>query len=145
MKLTFCGNVCSLCPRFIATVSGDPAQLEEVRQMWVSAGWREESVTLDDMRCLGCSAQKECRYHIIPCAIERQVENCGLCSDYSCEKTESAFVRTEAYQEMCEQIFSNEDYERVSEAFFHKERNLNNIQREERHRKRDAMRHGEHS
>jgi hypothetical protein len=89
--LAVCGLVCTDCPAYQATQANDQAWLEQV-----ATQWREEfqapNITAEYARCNGCLAQdaklcghcSECNVRL--CAVERGLENCGLCPDYGCEK-----------------------------------------------------------
>ncbi|MBP7095833.1 MAG: DUF3795 domain-containing protein [Spirochaetia bacterium] len=46
-----CGFDCALCPSYLATVSGDPAELRRVWERWDPATRPE---TPDEVRCTGC-------------------------------------------------------------------------------------------
>ncbi len=125
LKLTFCGNDCNACPRFIATQSGDAERLKEVAAMWGKAGWRNEILSPEEMVCHGCVSVKWCRYdNIRKCAREKGIDNCGICQDYPCKKIEKVFEQTESYAKECEKNFSKGDYGHLHEAFFSKRKKL---------------------
>lgn len=66
-ELVYCGNNCVLCPKFADSSCG---------------GCRTDNVAGD---CRGCAPRNCCR--------ERKLDNCGLCSEYSCEKTEAMYAK----------------------------------------------------
>ena len=130
LKLAFCGNDCNVCPRYIATLSGDEEQLKEAALMWKRAGWRDAVLSPEEIVCHGCSSVSWCRYGIRECALEKGVDNCGKCQDYPCEKLLKAFERTESYAKNIKESFSKEDYECFQKAFFLKKESLDRVNRE---------------
>jgi hypothetical protein len=83
-ELGYCGYNCALCP----ARSDDPA----VRQKLVD-GWRKifghEHYTAENVKCDGCCsdgklADHECQAR--PCAREKGMESCALCSEFPCKK-----------------------------------------------------------
>jgi hypothetical protein len=80
----YCGYSCHLC----AARSKDP----KTRQKMVD-GWRKyfghQNYTAENVQCDGCRnkgrhADKECKAR--PCAEEKGVTSCALCSDFPCDK-----------------------------------------------------------
>ena len=92
--LAICGLVCSDCPAFLATQSGDDEKKKEVARAWSSS---DHKYSPEDIACNGCLATEgqlfgfchECA--IRACGIEREMENCGHCDEYACEKLDSMF------------------------------------------------------
>ena len=94
LKLSYCGDDCNLCPRYIAAQSNSIEKLKEVAALWKKAGWRESIVPPEEMACNGCRTVKWCRYDDIrKCAKEKRIDNCGLCRDYPCKKIEKFSIR----------------------------------------------------
>lgn len=92
--IAYCGLVCTGCPAYLATKANDEARAKETAEMW-SREYGVE-VKVEDVWCDGCLvAGKKCGHCaqcvIRACAIEKKVENCGHCGDYSCEKLEGFF------------------------------------------------------
>ncbi len=94
--IAYCGIACSSCDAFLATQSGDPAELERV-----AAAWRAQvdpGITTADIPCNGCLAEVGplCSYcAICPvriCARERGVASCAYCGDYPCDKLAPHFA-----------------------------------------------------
>lgn len=132
LKLAFCGDDCNLCPRYIATQSGDVEQLKEAASMWKKAGWRDGIVPPEEMVCYGCILVKWCRYNDIrKCAEDKGIDNCGKCDDYPCKKMEKVFEQSESYAKQCKNSFSREDYERLDKAFFSKRQNLDKVREQD--------------
>ncbi len=98
-----CGLVCSVCPAYVATRSGERDALKRV-----AAEWRElfgmPDIAADDVACDGCLARDgrlwahcaDCA--VRTCAMRRSVTNCGHCPDYACEKLEVVFDYVESAQ-----------------------------------------------
>jgi len=123
LKLAFCGNDCNFCSRYIASQSGNIERLKEVAAIWKEVGWRDTIVPPEEIVCCGCSPSNWCRYDVPKCTLEKQVENCGKCNDYPCEKILKMFEQTELYAKNCKKILSKEDYRRFQKAFFMKKKN----------------------
>jgi Protein of unknown function (DUF3795) len=94
--VAYCGIVCSDCPAYLATQSGEVAALERVAAQWQEE-YHLDKVTVRDVTCDGCLGQEgskaahcfEC--DIRACALEANLENCAHCEDYSCEKLDAFF------------------------------------------------------
>lgn len=85
-----CGIICSDCGAFIATQTGN----EELRAK-TAKEWSElyhADIKTEDVYCDGCMQNEghlfahchECE--IRKCAQEKDAENCGYCTEYSCKK-----------------------------------------------------------
>lgn len=129
--LGFCGDNCKVCPRYVATQSGDVEQLKKVATLWYRVGYRDKIVQPEELICHGCSLTNLCAYDDIrECAVEKGVENCGKCENYPCEKVLRAFDQTESFAEKCKEKCSKEEYESLQKAFFSKKKNLDRINKE---------------
>ncbi len=127
-KLGFCGDDCESCPRYVATRSGDDAQLKKVAEMWKRVGWRNEVVSPEEIACHGCASAKWCRYDDIrQCGLEKGIDNCGACQAYPCDKMRKVFERTAVYARRCKQSFSKTDYDLFRKTFFLKKENLDKV------------------
>lgn len=127
-EIGFCGDNCSLCPRYLATKSEDKDKLIEVAALWIRAGWRDEVVAPDQMECYGCASIKWCRYdHIRTCAQEKGIQNCGECKEYPCDEILQVFKKTDSYAKRCKTTCSEKDYKILNEAFFRKRDTLDTI------------------
>lgn len=123
-KIAYCGDNCSYCPKYIATLSGSIEKLNQAGLLMKKVGWRYNLVEPEKMKCEGCQDVEECEYGVKECCIERKIENCGMCIDYPCSKIEKAFEITELNIEKFKKILSNEEYELFRKAFFLKKENL---------------------
>jgi hypothetical protein len=118
-ELARCGDDCNACPRYIATQSGNRENLKEVAAMWKRAGWRDTVLSPEKMICHGCASVDWCRYDDMrACGLAKEIDNCGKCRDYPCEKVLKVFEQTELYAKNCKESLSKEEYECFQKAFF---------------------------
>ena len=76
------------------------------------------------MKCYGCYFNKNCGYGIKECCLKKDIDNCGKCPVYPCNKVQKMFERTKSYSIKCKEILSSEEYELINRAFFLKKENL---------------------
>lgn len=89
--ISFCGINCIECPAYIAKKTDDMELREKTAKEWSSP---EFQVSPDQINCDGCTeVDKElftfcnsCKVRI--CGVDKGVQNCAHCDDYSCEKLE---------------------------------------------------------
>lgn len=124
-KIAPCGNDCGACPRYIATMSGDEAKMQEVAELWYEFGFRDRVVSSEEISCEGCNSLIDCHHSIIPCIAEMGIDNCGQCDNYPCDLVLKMLEATESYEEICleEHITM---FPIIKEAFFEKKKNLEN-------------------
>ncbi len=126
----FCGDNCALCPRYIATKSGDIHHLEKVRDLWVKVGWRDAATSPEEVACSGCTSVKSCRYdNVRICARDKGITNCGECIDYPCREIIKVFEKTKSYERKCKRVGSPSEYQILNKAFFLKKQTLDAIHR----------------
>lgn len=88
--LSFCGIDCSTCPTYRATQANDDAKRAKVANFW--SQMFGTTITKEDINCDGCRQNQgrlfgHCRNCAVRlCAQEKDLDSCGQCSDYSCEK-----------------------------------------------------------
>jgi len=88
--VAYCGLICSDCGAFIATRGNDDEKRREVAEAWSKEYGGDFKP--EDINCEGCLTRdgqvfSHCNVcEIRKCGIERGVENCALCVDFSCEK-----------------------------------------------------------
>lgn len=93
--IAYCGIVCSDCPSYIHTQTGNMEELEKL-----AARTREEQgiadATAESVMCDGCLGDgrkiaycAECG--VRACGVSRGVANCAECADYACETLEGFF------------------------------------------------------
>jgi hypothetical protein len=85
-----CGLVCSECPAYVATQTGDE---EAIAKMAADAAAKfDREVKPEEVLCDGCltESERKCGYiadcEIRACAVERGFANCAHCGEYACEK-----------------------------------------------------------
>ncbi len=89
--IAYCGLVCSTCPLFVATKTGDEKEARRVVVLLKQEYGIDAAV--DDIRCDGCVGGGRlyvncARCEIRACAIGRGVESCGRCPDFPCMSIE---------------------------------------------------------
>jgi hypothetical protein len=87
----YCGLDCEQCEGRIATINNDDNLKAEIAKKW-SADYGSE-IEPSMINCEGCSASlgdvprighcAECEIRL--CAIEKEVEHCGVCPDFACD------------------------------------------------------------
>jgi hypothetical protein len=123
--LGVCGDNCSECPRFLATKSGDRAQLGVLAALWVKLGFRDTLPRPEEMECRGCSPANLCAYpDQRRCAVERGLSNCGECGEYPCEVAARGLERSDAAADRCRRLCSPQEWATLRRAFLNKRENL---------------------
>ena len=90
-----CGLVCTNCPAYLATRDKNTESMKRIAQQW-SAEYGKE-LRVDDCWCNGCRSESgpwmshcaECG--IRACGVEKNLNHCGDCADYPCEKLTEFF------------------------------------------------------
>lgn len=92
--MAFCGLDCTGCPVRIATRKDDDSLRRETAKQ-VNEEF-DADFSPEDINCEGCKSKgikisywDECE--IRKCAVEGELENCGLCDDYPCGKLDEIF------------------------------------------------------
>jgi hypothetical protein len=123
-----CGDDCSLCPRYAATANNDMNALSRVKELWVLLGWRKPDVRIEELKCSGCTKDNQCAYkELRDCAFKKDLENCGLCSEYPCTLVKAAFEKTEHSFHTLKNICTGEELELLTKAFRYKKTNLDKM------------------
>lgn len=125
--ISFCGDICSLCPRYIATQKNDENELAEVAELWYRLGFRDTVVNNQDIRCDGCNRNKKCKYNITSCKYLGDNKNCGECEHFPCEIINIVFKRTGQFATTCLNKCPEQQYEQLFKAFYMKEEILTAI------------------
>jgi len=123
-----CGNDCAFCPRY----NKEPYlktenELAHTAELWCKIGYRDHIVTNEEISCTGCKEDKWCRYNVVKCTSDKNIENCGQCSQYPCDNIKECFEVTKSFEPYCKQVCTEGEYALMSKAFFEKEKNLNKI------------------
>lgn len=130
MKLAYCGDDCNYCPRYVGTINNNENELKKAAEIWYKVGWRDNILLPDEMKCFGCSSVKWCRYGMKECCEKKQIDNCGYCSEYPCEKLKEAFKTTKEFEEKSKTVLPKNEYDILKKAFYRKEEYLNRIKQE---------------
>lgn len=120
-KIALCGDNCMECPRYRAKSEDE---LRQTAELWYRVGWRDRIVSNEEIRCTECSSYKQCTYHLVECTKEHHVEKCNQCGLFPCEKINDMLERSQAYQQKCRELCTDEEYEKLERAFFDKKNNL---------------------
>ncbi|MEJ2567938.1 MAG: DUF3795 domain-containing protein [candidate division WOR-3 bacterium] len=127
-KIGVCGDNCSYCPRYIATLSGSAKELEKVKELWVRLGWRDESFPAEELTCEGCSPAVKCAYpELRDCAYEKEFPTCGICDNYPCKLVNAAFERTKRLASDAVKVCTPKEMDILNKAFLYKKRTLDEI------------------
>ncbi|MBN1288740.1 MAG: DUF3795 domain-containing protein [Actinobacteria bacterium] len=124
--IAVCGNNCRACPRYTATASGDLSELEHVASLWFEMGFRDSFVSIDEIKCRGCTPSSPCAHGVRQCADEKGLENCGHCPDYPCGLVIQMFEKAAGHEKLCMEQWGRH-YPDFKDAFFNKKRNLDLI------------------
>ncbi len=119
--ITLCGDDCLKCPRYTAKTD---EELSAVAELWYRIGWRESILPPDEMRCCGCSPEKQCTYGLVECTAAHGVSKCSECADFPCVKTEELLKRSRAYEQKCVEVCTESELSVLRAAFFNKADNL---------------------
>lgn len=120
-KITLCGDNCVECPRYNAH---NEEELKKVAELWYKIGLRNTVVPSEEMRCSGCTSDKQCTYHLTECVKEHHVDKCNQCTQFPCQKITDMLERVKSLQAKCEELCTKQEYETLEKAFFYKERYL---------------------
>lgn len=88
--LSYCGIDCRACPTYRATQADDDVKRAKVANFW--SQMFGTPFTKEDINCDGCRQNRgrlfgHCRTcEVRLCAQEKDLDSCGRCQDYSCEK-----------------------------------------------------------
>jgi len=93
--IAFCGSGCQECEAFLATRNDDDEKRAEIAQLWSKQ--YNADIKPEDINCDGCKSVGDRHFNycnvceIRKCGMERGVEDCAYCNDYSCERLEKFF------------------------------------------------------
>ena len=135
MIISICGDICSECPRYKATVSNNTEELKTLAELWYRLGFRDHIAEPDEMRCAGCQKEKFCSYGLTGCDHLSGLSTCGECSLFPCEKNNAVFTRSKRNEEICRNKCEAHVFQQYKKAFFTKEKTLSAIFEVKFHRK----------
>ena len=93
--IAYCGIACNECPALIATRNDDNGKRSEVAEQW--SKMYNTDVKPEEVNCSGClsgdgTLYKHCQVcEIRKCGKDKDVQNCGHCTDYPCNKLDWIF------------------------------------------------------
>ena len=128
--ISFCGDLCSECPRYLATNEGNSKELEYLAELWYRLGFRDHLVSAEEMKCHGCSREKDCSHKINRCTELTNKNNCGECRNFPCRTMKQVFEKAEKVKEICREKYSETEYKILSRAFLLKKEILTKIHKE---------------
>lgn len=107
--IAYCGLDCYQCPAYIATQANDIPKLTSLAQEWFDGSTDHTIILCDGCRVNGGGADirimqwcGECPTRA--CAIDRALENCASCDDYSCQKLQMVFEHSQDAKTNLERI-----------------------------------------
>ena len=124
LKVTICGDVCTECPRYIATQENDTTSLEKIAELWYKLGLRDKILPADELKCFGCTKDKFCTHQLNKCVHLTNKNNCGECDIFPCDKINTVFSKTEDFAKTCKQICTAEEFQSLEKAFLLKKKIL---------------------
>jgi hypothetical protein len=120
-----CGDNCLYCHRYLATQSGEPEELEKVRELWLRLGLRDPALPAQDLSCHGCAPENNCAYsELRACVHGKGIESCGLCEAYSCAVVNAAFEKSDGLCAQAISVCTSSEMELFRKAFFSKRQNI---------------------
>ena len=87
--VAYCGLVCTECPVYTVTQSGDENAKKELAEKWSTPDY---PISAEDLNCTGCFGAegtifKHClTCEVRKCGMEKKVANCAHCDEYTCDK-----------------------------------------------------------
>ena len=133
-KISFCGDVCTECPRYVATIANDTNALKSFAELWFKFGFRPKVVDPEEIKCLGCNKEMVCSNGINDCEHLENIMNCGECDRFPCEKINTVFEKTETVNKSCKDKCTESEYIVLRKAFFMKRQILTEINRKHRNK-----------
>ncbi len=90
--IAYCGLVCSECPGYLHTQSGNREELDALAAR-ARAEMGVADATADSVMCDGClGSARQIRYcsecEVRACALARGVPHCAACAEYACATLE---------------------------------------------------------
>lgn len=93
-KIAYCGYDCTNCPIYQASIKNDVELLKII-------AYASVDVDVETIKCLGCSKNNDNKYCskclIRLCAATKNLDNCGWCKDFPCDKLSNISPQTYQY------------------------------------------------
>lgn len=93
--IAYCGLDCGTCKEFLATQSNNIEELKQIAEKWSQVKEVNFTVTVDDVLCDGCRADKRKSFHcseackIRACCLKKNLESCIECAEFPCANENS--------------------------------------------------------
>jgi len=107
-----CGIVCTECPAFIAYRTDDQELRKKTAVEW--SKMYGATIEPEEINCVGCQTTEGIHIsHCAECDIREcsqqthQIANCGLCTDYPCDRIEKFFEFVPPCREVLDEINSD--------------------------------------
>lgn len=105
--LSACGLDCPACECFLATVSGDEAQKQDIAVRW-SKNY-QASLTAEDIHCEGCMSTGRkfgwCdKCPIRACVVEKGYQSCAECDSFPCQTNAFLYEHVPSAKETIEAL-----------------------------------------
>ena len=133
--ISFCGDVCTECPRYIATLNNDAEALLSFAGLWYRLGFRPKVVEPEEIKCHGCNRNMVCSNGINDCEHLKHISNCGECDLFPCDKINAVFMKTDDTMEKCRQKCTENEFLMLERAFLRKRQILTEINEKHRSKK----------
>ncbi|MDD5224307.1 MAG: DUF3795 domain-containing protein [bacterium] len=131
MDLGACGDKCSVCPRYLATVNKDRKLLGTILYLYVKIGHRPAGFDMELLKCRGCKTVSNCPYPgLKKCVESKKLDNCGQCDTYPCPEINKVFAKTDEYLKKLEGKCGAAEFRKFAEAFAGKKKDLDEVSRE---------------
>ncbi len=128
MNLGACGDKCSVCPRYLATVNNDRELFRRILDIYISMGHLPAGFDIELLKCRGCGTVAICSYpDLKKCVASQKLDNCGQCRAYPCPENDEVFVKTQEFMKKLEGKCPAEEFWMFAEAFFRKKEYLDEI------------------
>lgn len=99
--IAICGIDCFKCDVYQATINNDEnLRLDLVKQYTT----KDHTPKPSDFHCEGCFKIKDDGCMIRQCATNKQVENCGVCDEYKCDRVMKHFEKSPTSQQILDEI-----------------------------------------
>jgi hypothetical protein len=125
--ISVCGDVCSECPRYIATLDDDNEKLEEIARLWHRLGFRDHIIGIEEIKCTGCNKRPDCIYRLTTCRHLTGKNNCGECELFPCSRFDEILRKLDTIEKASKQLCTPLEYRQLKKAFFNKKKILPNI------------------
>ncbi len=94
--IAYCGLDCFECPARLSFLNDDENLRKKTATEWSKLYGTE--ISAEDVNCTGCTGagikfphcENSCSFR--KCAMDKGIDNCGVCSDYPCEKLSGFFA-----------------------------------------------------